>query len=406
MKALQFERSLARYGAAKVASSLFGSAAATSVTPLHLSEIAEPSLPTDSWHRVRPRLAGICGSDLSTITGKSTAYFEPIVSFPFVPGHEVVGDLDDDTRVVVEPLIGCIARGLEPLCDVCGAGHGHSGGRCGHLTRGHVSPGLQIGFCADTGGGWGQTLVAHASQVHSVPEHLSDQAAVMVEPIACAIHGALAAKLASADKVIILGAGTLGLGVLAGVRAFSTQPASITIAAKYPHQKAFAKQFGADEVCAPSAVQRSARRMSGSQVIGTVGDERLVDGVDVVIDCVGNASSIEQALRIVRPGGRVLLVGMPGHESLDLTALWHREISVQGAYAYGVENLPDGNTARTFDLALQLVDQADLGRLVTATYPLDHWRDAIEHAANAGSRGAVKIAFDPRNTKNNRGARS
>jgi threonine dehydrogenase-like Zn-dependent dehydrogenase len=240
--------------------------------------------------------------------------------------------------------------------------------------------------------------------VHRVPDELTDNAAVMVEPIACAIHGALTAKLDSSDNVIVLGAGTLGLGVLAAIRAFSVQPASITVAAKYAHQKAFAINLGADEVCAPSAVQRSARRISGSQVIGSVGDERLTDGIDVVIDCVGNASSIEQALRIVRPGGRIILVGMPGHESLDLTALWHREVSLQGAYAYGVELLPDGKSVRTFDLAMQLVVSADLGRLVTATYPLDHWRDAIEHAANAGARGAVKIAFDPRSTKHSRGA--
>ena len=56
-----------------------------------------PSCPADGWVRLRPRLAGICGSDLATIDGRSSRYFEPIVSFPFTPGHEVVGDLDDGT---------------------------------------------------------------------------------------------------------------------------------------------------------------------------------------------------------------------------------------------------------------------------------------------------------------------
>ena len=69
------------------------------VGPLDLRDINPPEAPADGWVTVRPRLAGICGSDLATIDGKSSRYFEPIVSFPFVPGHEVVGELTDGRRV-------------------------------------------------------------------------------------------------------------------------------------------------------------------------------------------------------------------------------------------------------------------------------------------------------------------
>jgi threonine dehydrogenase-like Zn-dependent dehydrogenase len=98
----------------------------------------------------------------------------------------------------------------------------------------------------------------------------------------------------------------------------------------------------------------------------------------------------------VRPRGQVTVVGMAGATRLDLTGLWQREIRMVGAYAYGTETLADGTTARTFDLAFDLVAAADLGRLVSATYPLDRYRDAIAHAAGAGARGAVKVAFDMR----------
>jgi threonine dehydrogenase-like Zn-dependent dehydrogenase len=81
--------------------------------------------------------------------------------------------------------------------------------------------------------------------------------------------------------------------------------------------------------------------------------------------------------------------------SLDLTALWHKEVALVGAYAYGRE--ADGQ--RTFDLAFELVQEADLGRLVSATYPLDRYQEALEHAASAGPRGAVKIAFDLRHER-------
>jgi threonine dehydrogenase-like Zn-dependent dehydrogenase len=82
---------------------------------------------------------------------------------------------------------------------------------------------------------------------------------------------------------------------------------------------------------------------------------------------------------------------MPGPATtLDLTGLWHRETSLRGCYAY---------TRDDFVQAVDFVRAADLGRLVTATYPLNRYRDAVEHAANAGARGAVKIAFDLRDEK-------
>ncbi len=98
------------------------------------------------------------------------------------------------------------------------------------------------------------------------------------------------------------------------------------------------------------------------------------------------------------------MVGMPGHVHVDLTGLWQREITLAGAYAYGTERVaPDESSPtasrRTFDLAFELVAAADLGRLVSATYPLARAADAIAHAAEAGPRGAVKIAFDLRSEK-------
>ena len=126
--------------------------------------------------------------------------------------------------------------------------------------------------------------------------------------------------------------------------------------------------------------------------------DRLTGGADVVVDCVGSSTTLTDALAIVRPRGRIVLVGMPAEVSLELTPLWHREVALVGAYTYGIEALPGGER-RTFDLASELVTDAGLGSLVTATYPLARYRDALEHAASAGRRGATKIAFDLRDEK-------
>ena len=89
-------------------------------------------------------------------------------------------------------------------------------------------------------------------------------------------------------------------------------------------------------------------------------------------------------------------MGMPAEVKLDLTGLWHRETELKGAYTYGTETMPDGATERTFELAIDTANQIEAERLLSATYPLDDHVGAIAHAAAAGRRGAVKIAFDLR----------
>lgn len=391
MKALRFERSIPKYAAARIAGALAPGKGAR-FGPLSLVNADDPILPGPQWRYVRPLLAGICGSDLSTVDGKSSRYFEPIVSFPFVPGHEVVGELDDGTRVVIEPVLACAARGITPLCRACSAG---DKGRCGNLAHGHITPGLQTGYCESTGGGWSTLFVAHDDQVHAVPAALDDDQAVMIEPTACAVHGVLRAQVPKGALVVVIGAGTLGLLAVAALRHLS-KPQTIIVGAKYPEQRENAMRLGADIVVEPGEVRRAVRRATKSYAVG----DTMSDGADVVIDCVGDASSIAEALAITRPGGRIALVGMPGWENVDLTPLWQREIELVGAYAYGTEHvtktgLPSKTASvRTFDLAMDLVAAADLGRLVSARYPLARYREAIDHAANAGRRGATKIVFD------------
>src|SRR5205814_6773395 len=122
------------------------------LAPLRLVNRDEPHAPGSGWARVQPRLSGICGSDLATLSGQASFYFSPVVSMPFVPGHEVVGDLFEDcedlpagTRVVLDPVLSCATRGVAP-CTWCASGQT---GRCERITVGHVSPGPQTGYCAD-----------------------------------------------------------------------------------------------------------------------------------------------------------------------------------------------------------------------------------------------------------------
>jgi threonine dehydrogenase-like Zn-dependent dehydrogenase len=375
VKALVFSRKPARYAAAMVAGALRPGRGAR-YGPLSLRDVDPPDLPGPGWLRLRPRLSGICGSDLATIDGRSSRYFEPIVSFPFTPGHEIVGDLQDGRRVVVVPVLTCAPRGIDPPCAPCAAGHLNL---CERVAFGHLEPGLQCGFCESTGGGWSQEMIVHQSQVVDVADELSDRQAVMIEPTACAVH---AARQVDVGRVAVIGAGTLGLLTIAALRRLS--PATEIIAtAKHPEQKRWAKELGADVTCAPRELARAVRSTTGSMVIGN----QLTGGVPAVVDCVGSEATLGQALQVVAPGGTVHVVGMPAQTTLDLTALWHRETILRGCYAY---------ERADFETAAELVASSALDRLVSATYPLARYEDAIDHAANAGARGAVKIAIDLR----------
>jgi threonine dehydrogenase-like Zn-dependent dehydrogenase len=382
VKALQVERSIPRFAAARLTAQPHA---------LRLVDTDPPEPPGPGWELLRPRLSGICGSDLATVTGRSSRWFEPIVSFPFVPGHEVVAETAAGARVVIEPVLHCRIRGVTPPCPACAGGRTN---HCERLVAGHLAPGLQTGYCRDTGGGWSASLAAHPDQLHPVPDGWSDEAAVMVEPTACAVHAALAAPSGSGLRAVIIGAGTIGLATVAAATHLRRDLSALIVVAKHPDQRRLARELGATAVVEPAELRRAVRRATGSWILD---QGQLTGGADVVWDCVGSSDSLAEALAVTAPGGTVVLAGLPGQVGVDLTGLWQREIRLCGAYAYGPE--PAGGGRHSFELAMDVVEAAGLERLVSAAYSLDRFADAIDHAGHAGARGATKIVFDLRSER-------
>lgn len=399
--ALEMYRSLPRHFAGRVLGGRLVGNFSGSVAPLRLVTREEPEVRAPGWARLRTRLSGVCGSDLGALSGQTSLYFSALVSMPFVPGHEVVAELIEDcadlpagTRVVIDPVLTCAARAVEP-CAACAAGRTN---HCERVTVGHLSPGLQTGYCADTGGGWGQRFRAHRSQLHPVPDDVPDEQAVFIEPTACAVHTALRARVPDNARVLVSGAGSVGLLVTLALRSL-TAAGEIVVVAKYPHQKELAMLCGASEVVAPAEVLRRVRRATGAfQVQPEFGSPYLLGGVDVAIDAVGSRNSVEVALHATRAGGRVVLAGMPARA--DMSAAWFRELEVVGSYA-SAQREEDAGGRGAFDLAGELVRGDAVRGLARglACYPLYRWREAIDHASGAGALGTVKVAFDPRNSR-------
>ncbi len=400
MQALVYRKSIPRYLLMRAGSRRIKSLETSRLSPLQLEDAPDPVLPTPQWVRVRPLLSGICGSDLGTLSSENSPYFSPITSPPFVMGHEVVGEVAEDNsgfrageRVVLEPALGCAVRGIDPPCPYCASGR-HA--LCLNVARGDISPGIQTGFCRDTGGGWSRgTLVAHPSQLHRVPDAVPDEAAVAIEPLACAVHAALGT--APDDTTLVIGAGSVGLLTVAALRHL-TDAGRIICVAKHERQRKEALRLGATEVVHPKETYSKLPEMLGSTPYKPeLGKPVVMGGADKVFECVGAPGTMEDALRLTKPGGDVTLVGMPGAKStLDLTALWYKEVRLAGSYAYSIEE-HDGKQTGSFQLALSIAPKIELQTLIGPSFQLDSYKEAIAAARSAGCEGHVKVVFDHRN---------
>jgi threonine dehydrogenase-like Zn-dependent dehydrogenase len=401
MLALRYEKSIPRYLLVRAAGKRVKGLDTSCLSPLKLLHVPEPALPGRGWVRVRPLMSGICGSDLSTLSASSSPYFSPLTSPPFVMGHEVLGEVVEDAegfapgeRVVVEPALGCETRGIEPRCRYCASGRY---ALCVNVTEGDIVPGIQTGFCGSTGGGWSEgTLVAHRSQLHRVPDDLPDEAAVAVEPLACAVHAALKSAPEPEETTVVIGAGSVGLFAVAALR-YLTSAGRIICVAKHERQREEAMRLGASEVVHPKETYGALPKMLGAKMLRPeLGKPVILGGAEKVFECVGSPGTIEDATRLCSPGGEVALVGMPGQKtSLDLTALWKDEVRLSGTYAYGHEEF-GGEKRSSFELAMGLAREIQLERLVGPGFRLSEYREAIAAARSAGRSGHVKVVFDHR----------
>ncbi|MBX6351631.1 MAG: alcohol dehydrogenase catalytic domain-containing protein [Clostridia bacterium] len=398
MEALVLDLGLARVAALRLFHERWPAGPRGPLVPLrHTTRYPRPELPGDDWVRIRPTLSGVCGTDLAVIRGRESPFLSPFASFPCVPGHEVVGRVAETgararewvgRRVVVDPVLGCRARGLDP-CPSCSGG---LPSRCGLSDQGRFSPGLLIGFCRDLPGGWAEEMVAHRSQLHAVPEGVADRAAVLVEPLAVGWHAVLRDPPRPGERVVVVGAGTIGLAVVHALRHLASG-VDVTLVARYPFQAAWGERMGVRSVVGD--VRGAAVSVAGARRLRPIfGPDVLSGGFDRAYDCVGSPRTLRGAVGSLVPGGTLVLVGGAAEATIDWTPVWAREIAVLGSYAYGWEPAAG---AHTFELVLEALarDGADVAEWVTHAFALGEWRRALEALTSRrrAGRPTVKVAF-------------
>lgn len=319
---------------------------------------AETRVPAAGQARVRIERCGICGSDLHVFRGHSAL---PTVC----PGHEMSGIVDgvgsevagvrEGDRVAVEPLLRC------GTCRRCRAGDYHL---CGRLS-----------LCGVTApGGMASHVVVPAYTLFALPAAVDFELGALAEPTAVAVHAARLGGVAKGSRVLVLGAGTIGLVAVAAARHLGASFVAVT--ARHPHQRALATALGADQVLDPADLTPLAEKPDA--VLETVG---------------GQATTVADGVLAVARGGTVVMIGLFEKAPVfDPMAMIVKEVRLVGSMVY---NTPT-RSAADFDVALEvLAERADaMPALVTHTFPLVEAQRGFATAADKTS-GAVKVMLAP-----------
>jgi threonine dehydrogenase-like Zn-dependent dehydrogenase len=366
-----------------------------------------PRLPdAPGWVRLRPELSGICGSDVAVAHAKSSFVLSAFFTAQRqIPGHEIVAvieevgpgatrSLGEGDRVAINPIVSCAQRGFDPLCRSCADGYP---GVCERFdepgTSGCVAPSL--GFDATVGGGWGELVVAHESQLHPVGS-LPSRRAVLAEPASIALHAALRWQRAG-DRVVVIGPGTIGLLVTAALRMLHPD-LDIVMLSNSDLGSAKALDAGASRIVpsGPQAVEAIAASDGGRVLRPRLTRVPLLQqGVDAVFDCVATADTLQLGLHLLRPNGTFVLVGGAGQHKVDWALVWARRITVAGTYNFGTEPALGGR-----ETMAQVVDWLGdqtyrVDGIVTHSFALDDWTSGMDTASRGPAAGCVKATLRP-----------
>ena len=368
-----------------------------------LDEIEAPALPGDDWVRIETTLSGICGSDLAAVTAHDSFTLEPFGAYPFVFGHENVGriveagpgagDWQPGDRVIVNPMLSCVQRGLEPPCPACASGEY---GLCRRTTEGVVGGGPMIGYSPGAGGGWSGGFVAHESQLHSA-DGLSDEVAVLTDPFVSALRPVLLHPPAADDVVLVIGAGSIGLLTIVALRAVGFE-GTIAVLGRYDFQFEKAQAAGADVLLRDrKELYEWAAGLPGAVAYKpTLADRFVEGGPSIVYDTVGSETTIGDGVALTREAGRLILVGGAAKTSVDWTRVWYRQITVAGIFAYGLAPF-EGERRDIYEIAIELLRRRDYGELglLTHVFELEDYRAALHAALSKGGHRSIKVAIRP-----------
>jgi L-iditol 2-dehydrogenase len=310
---------------------------------------------------VRVRAVGVCGSDTHYFDHGRIGRF--IVESPLVLGHEASGvvegvgsDVDParvGERVSIEPGVPC------RQCVQCLGG------------RYNLCPDMVFHATPPVDGSLAELVVIHQAFAHPVPDSVSDEEAALLEPLSVGIWACRKGEVGPGSRVLVTGAGPIGLVCIQVARACGASEVVVT-------------DLSAERLGVATELGATGTIASGSVALDDWYAGRPAP--EVLLECSGHAGATVDAIRVLAPAGRAVLVGMGGDElALPLSVVQERELVVTGTFRY----------ANTWPTAIGLVGsgQVDLARLVTGRFPLTESAAALTAARD--THGAIKAVINP-----------
>lgn len=400
MRAIYVDKNIPRMLVIKALQPIWPSVVWGPLSPTHVVDLPEPSLPGSRWLRVRNSQCGVCATDLSLLfirahPGTAPAALPGISRFYL--GHEVVGEVIEvgpkvtrfnvDDRVVMGSRFAgpnCHTQEIDPLCQHCAKGQTRL---CENASLGLGSVGV--------GGGWGDGYTAHETEVWPVPGDLNDDQASLIEPMAVALHGVLRRPPSAGERILVIGAGIIGLLFIQVAKAMAPD-CHLTILARYPHQETMARRLGVDKVLTDGDLYEEMAKITKSKHYkASLNRGMLLGGFEVVYDCVGSAKTVLDGLRWTRAGGTLVLVGINlNNLKVDLNPVWYQEVDLIGSHTFGVEDW-QGRRVHTYDLVIEMLQKGSLVHegLITHRFPFEEYRRAVLTAADKRT-GSIKVIFN------------
>jgi L-iditol 2-dehydrogenase len=338
----------------------------TGVRSLEIREIPAPQPAKDDDVLVRSRAVGICGSDLHYYLSDSVGGDR--VSYPFIPGHECAGIVEEVGRgvrrvkpgdaVVVEPAVSC------GTCDQCRMGRPHT---CRKL--------LFLGHYGELTGGMAEFILAPERNCVPLPAKMTAVQGALAEPLSIGLYAAGLAGAVRGKTAAILGAGPIGLCAAMVLKAEGS--GALYVTDKVEDRVKAAGTAGADWTGNPD------REDVVAEVL-----KREPLGLDLVFECCGDQSALDQAVAILRPGGTLIVVGIPVEPrvTFDSSKVRRREIRIQ--------NVRRQNRCLEKSVGMIHAGRVRPDYLATHFFKLDEAREAYETAA-ARRDGVIKAIVTP-----------
>ena len=397
MKALVFRHNLAREAASTIGGRIDQRAFVSRLAPVRIEDVAELPLPGADWVRVDTTFSGLCGSDVKQIllNGARDNPLTALVSFPHVLGHEVVGRrTDTGERVVLNPWLSCAPRGIDPPCAACKEGRYPW---CRNFRSGNLPVSIHIGNCAAAAGAHAERFAAHNSQLFTIPDGVSDEAAVLADPVSVSLRSILLAPPPDGQPVLVYGSGTLAFAAIALLR--HLYPAAEVWAATRPGKRAeLATRLGAHAVLSSSPdalVDQVARRVGTTPLRPWSKSDWLQDGPAVVYDTIGSIETVETSLRLLATGGTLVVSGVEPPKRFEWTPLYFKELRVVGSNGFGIEEVR-GVAKHAMEHYFDFIASGlDLTPVITHRFPLERWDEAVLTVKSARRTGAVKVLLEP-----------